>query len=212
MRTRLRVFGVWASGLLLLAGERALAYYDPGVQRWINRDPAPEGGFRASSGTSLGRASDEPRTYQLALNCPVSRWDYLGLDNPGCDLPLSLVRGAVYQRNKDCFLRCCAKHDECYYQSDCTSSSWFVNLVQVVAGRCGPYGMILTLGLEFHPCGRCNQAAAMCFANCAVGLDAGGAKWFCPNGPVPPKGNFYDDYKKIPAVCWQDGQKPETAP
>lgn len=33
--------------LLMLSAERAWAYYDPGVQRWLNRDPLGELGFQS---------------------------------------------------------------------------------------------------------------------------------------------------------------------
>ncbi len=36
---------LFLSLLLLLPAARSSAYYDPGVQRWINRDPAIEPGF-----------------------------------------------------------------------------------------------------------------------------------------------------------------------
>ena len=213
VKTQMNVLlGLLILGGMSLAPPRADGYYDPGVQRWINRDPVAEAGFRATSHSERACTSDTEGAYEFCANSPVGRWDYLGLDNPGCDLPTWVLQSPGYQQHKDCFLRCCAKHDECYYNTDCSWTSWFVNLVQVVSGRCGPYGLILSIGLEFHPCVRCNQQVALCFAKCVAGIDPGGSRWFCPNGPSPPKGNFYDNWDDIPAVCWENGIKPGQPP
>ena len=50
---------------LLLAPHLASAYYDPGVQRWINRDPIEEQG-----GLNL---------YCFVNNAPSRHWDFDGL-------------------------------------------------------------------------------------------------------------------------------------
>jgi hypothetical protein len=55
--------------VFLLSAERVLAYYDPGTQRWINRDPIGESG-----GANL---------YAFGLNAAVGFVDAFGTD-PAC--------------------------------------------------------------------------------------------------------------------------------
>lgn len=93
---------------LLSAAPQAWAYYDPGVQRWLNRDPAMEQGFelvrlqnRISSVAPISRPAyanlrveigpesppsdnaysyaDSPNLYALTVNSPVNYIDGLGL-------------------------------------------------------------------------------------------------------------------------------------
>lgn len=59
--------------LLAFATLPASAYYDPGLQRWLNRDPIQEAG-----GMNL---------FSLCENEPVSALDALGLDGPGIPWP-----------------------------------------------------------------------------------------------------------------------------
>jgi hypothetical protein len=69
MKTR-RKSPVWALAFLALlcANNLASAYYDPGVQRWINRDPVVELGGR--------------NLYRFVRNSPPSRLDPWGLSPP----------------------------------------------------------------------------------------------------------------------------------
>ena len=58
-------------------------FYDPNLQRWINRDPAGEAGFEAarqgSSGPSLAAETLEgPNLYEFVRNDPSSYFDALG--------------------------------------------------------------------------------------------------------------------------------------
>ena len=134
-----------------------------GISLWLSRDPIGELG-----GINL---------YCFVENSPVFYYDYLGLNNPGCD-----VIGAL----SDCQLRCCAEHDKCYDDNDCSWLSW-----------CSP----------IPPCRGCNDDAAGCFAACLFGIGPkDGPKYYCPNGPY--SGNMYDDYGSVPASCWEGGNKP----
>jgi hypothetical protein len=66
--------------LLALGVFEASAFYDPGLQRWINRDPLGEKGFEAFR-TSKRQVSPEGRNLSaFVLNAPVSRWDPTGLE------------------------------------------------------------------------------------------------------------------------------------
>jgi RHS repeat-associated protein len=54
-------------------------FYDPGLQRWINRDPLGEPGFELiRRHPPLGQPG-EPNSYLFVANDPLNRVDYLGL-------------------------------------------------------------------------------------------------------------------------------------
>jgi RHS repeat-associated protein len=58
----------------------ASAYYDPGVQRWINRDPVKElGHFLIRYGNSVQMGLAERNLYEYVRNSPVDLLDPLGL-------------------------------------------------------------------------------------------------------------------------------------
>ncbi len=68
MNMKRNAMSLWPLLMLLLSvawAEHAFAYYDPGVQRWINRDPAKEAG-----GQNLSR---------FVRNDPIGRVDAKGL-------------------------------------------------------------------------------------------------------------------------------------
>jgi RHS repeat-associated protein len=75
------------SGLLLglvlcglVCAPTASAYYDPGVQRWINRDPIDEPGSQVTTGRLVGStAPEEPNQHSFVKNTPVNTTDALGL-------------------------------------------------------------------------------------------------------------------------------------
>jgi hypothetical protein len=69
---------------LLTAPHLASAYYDPGVQRWINRDPINELGFEAlprgrGAAIMIG-ASHSPGLFTFVGNQPVRNLDIFGLE------------------------------------------------------------------------------------------------------------------------------------
>lgn len=122
-------------------------FYDPLSQRWLNRDPKHDLGF--SEIVDLAAARQYRRSpgmrrnfdplYSFAFNQPTLRFDPFGLDSPGCD-------GVPDQTEIPCVLECCAQHDECYQEKDCTASSWFCPL---------------------SPCVKCNAGAVICMVlNC----------------------------------------------
>ena len=71
---------------LLSASHLARAYYDPGTQRWINRDPLGDPGFELLRQRGL-RMTLDPNAYRFVQNDPVDHLDELGLEvvvaNPG---------------------------------------------------------------------------------------------------------------------------------
>jgi RHS repeat-associated protein len=72
---------IWFLALLALlsAPHLASAYYDPGVQRWVNRDPVGDPGFEALRGRKPTIVGDGPNLYAFIHNDPLQRTDALGL-------------------------------------------------------------------------------------------------------------------------------------
>jgi RHS repeat-associated protein len=54
-------------------------YYDPNLQRWPNRDPKKELGFRHLITASWGNLEDEVNLYEFVNNAPVFKFDPKGL-------------------------------------------------------------------------------------------------------------------------------------
>jgi RHS repeat-associated protein len=65
---------------LLAAPHLASAYYDPGVQRWLNRDPVAEKGFELLRGGDGYGGAGAANLYAFAANDPADRIDALGLN------------------------------------------------------------------------------------------------------------------------------------
>lgn len=107
-------------------------------------------------------------------------------DNPGCDM----------FPDTRCTLRCCADHDRCYADNDCSFLSWIPNLVSPL------------LAPLLSACSNCNAVAASCIIRaCATGSEgdpdsdvcfdaACGASYTCP----PP--NEFDCFA-CPSPCSQ---------
>ncbi len=88
--------------------------------------------------------------------------DPLGMDSPGCDLGAAQ---SIMETN--CILGCCANHDKCYHDNNCSFTSWFGNLT--------PFW-------KCSPCMKCNRDVYQCVLNCANPLGS----W--PEAP----GLYYD--------------------
>ena len=65
--------------ITLLAHHTARAWYDPGLQRWINRDPLGEAGFESLRRGATAARVHGGNLYTMARNGPTSRVDPLGL-------------------------------------------------------------------------------------------------------------------------------------
>jgi hypothetical protein len=184
---------------LLFSTHTASAYYDPGVQRWLNRDPIRELGFESLRAHYARRGTptrgEAVNLFDFVNNSPIVNWDYLGLDNPGCDSPATRLP-VLLPGSADCYLRCCAQHDACYAAhrpQPCTSKSWPLAVCPL------------------SPCGHCNRQVLGCFASCALGGDGpDNPPYYCPNGPYA--GNYYWSYSDVPASCWESGSKPPKPP
>jgi RHS repeat-associated protein len=79
------------TGLLVLPllPRTASAYYDPGVQRWLNRDPAADLGFISLSRRIVPTAAIAANIYRFVGNRPVLLVDPLGLTIYYCTVPTS---------------------------------------------------------------------------------------------------------------------------
>ena len=180
--------------------------------RWVNRDPLCERSFILSfmfyrAIKSQNQAGNE---YVYVFNRGNCFYDWIGLDNPGCDIPPSIVNGT----HRDCLRRCCAKHDECYFSRNgtspggkcrCTAGSWSMNIADVYMRMNGAKDLF-----GDNPCKKCNSDVVSCFMSCYVGKEGDGPRWFCPNGDHA--GEFYDRWEDIPASCFESGQKPYWPP
>lgn len=175
-----------------------LRYYNPSTGRWLSSDPIGDAAFRRLNRSLIQRGSEnagelKPRIF--VGNSPIATWDFLGLDDPGCTLPAWLVPGSP---NGDCYLRCCAQHDACYYNrpqhlagtgSACTAASW---------------GLVVC---PISYCGRCNRAVVGCFARCLSGINPPeGDLYFCSRGAF--QGITFNIYEDIPEDCWENNAKP----
>jgi len=112
--------------------------YTPFNGRYISKDPIGEqGGFNLVC---------------FVKNNPILSQDVLGLNNPGCDLPPGIL--GYLEGNRDCYLRCCAQHDSCFYKHRCTQWSFGLNIIQT-GSRCS----ILLYLTGLHPCVTCQAKA-----------------------------------------------------
>jgi RHS repeat-associated protein len=68
--------------LLLTSSQITSAWYDPSLQRWINRDPIGEPGFETTRRPLVNEYADGPNLYAFVLNGPLNEVDYCGL-SPG---------------------------------------------------------------------------------------------------------------------------------
>jgi RHS repeat-associated protein len=174
-----------ASGLVYF-GYR---WYVPGLQRWPNRDPITEPGFAAVTKGGSSALGCSPNLFLFVANDPISKWDYLGLDEPGCDI------GTPGGGTDQCKLRCCFEHDTCIAAFGCTQKSWLG---------------VSPIGLLCSRCARCHAEAAACYAACVANPTSLGPPttpfYYCPNGGSA--GTDYNSYAAIPPSCWTTGVKP----
>jgi hypothetical protein len=182
--------------------QSGLAFYNPSSGRWLNRDPLNDQGPKVGIAQAPEpNRVEEKAHYRFVDQDPVRYWDYLGLDNPGCDLPPKVKEAISKTAGKDCLLRACAQHDACYFKYRCTSKSWGSD-----ASMCLCPLALTFMGQHNRDCAACNCAVVLRIQLCNTGDAGTGDRWFCPNGPT--RGRTYDNYDDIPASCWEDGKKP----
>jgi hypothetical protein len=70
----LGLLAFWCSSVL-----PTLAFYDPGLGRWITRDPVAEHGFRLLDPHCRKASGADPTPYAFALNSPTLHVDHVGL-------------------------------------------------------------------------------------------------------------------------------------
>jgi hypothetical protein len=71
----------WMLALMLglFAVQRAQAFYNPSVGKWLSRDPVAEKGFAFLSATSKDELNSEFNPYGFLNNTALDHFDYLGL-------------------------------------------------------------------------------------------------------------------------------------
>ncbi len=100
----------------------------------------------------IGVKQGNNHLYVYVLNNPLSSIDPQGLDSPGCTIPEWIKKHPI---THECYLNCCAIHDKCYREHDCSCSSWGRTLFG------GPLSRLSS-------CVRCNDAVSLCFARCKL--------------------------------------------
>ena len=152
--------------------------------RWMSRDPIEDVKEQLEAINEIESMAIPVVMYVYVSNDPISAYDRLGLDSPGCD-----GVGVIPGWENDCRLKCCAKHDKCYYDNNCKATSWFSLLNPF---RCS------------NDCDKCNKDAVDCTLACFGGGD--------PNQPDDEKyfcactGSYVKDKNDCPksrCVKWQ---------
>lgn len=147
-------------------------------------------GSRASDRTKCqpqGKCQDQ--LYVFVANNPISTWDYLGLDQPGCDPGAQWVPTTL-PGSTECYLKCCAQHDRCFDVNHC--KAWYA------------WPLIIC---PWSKCGHCGRQVLACMAECALGgsgPDVPGL-YYCPNHDSPDYGRYFDNWNDIPDSCFENG-------
>lgn len=112
MKTKTHVILTFLSLLAYFSGlSTANAFYDPGMQRWLNRDPFADIGFQEISHANTIQ-SPNGDLYIFVNNSPLSNWDALGLapEFRGCrQKQVDQIKQALKdecQKAKDCAKKC----------------------------------------------------------------------------------------------------------
>lgn len=155
MKTQMKaMFGCLVLLAALSAPHLASAYYDPGVQRWINRDPLGEPGFEAIRSanriinaeavihlpsparvtTAMG-AIESANFYTFIKNHPTGIFDPLGLRH----------WDHLWQAGKLCTSKSCSKTCPVQYLDEDDRSKGFLNAP--VPGKCASADAVATPGL-----------------------------------------------------------------
>ncbi|HOC57000.1 MAG TPA: hypothetical protein PKI20_15390 [Verrucomicrobiota bacterium] len=179
--------------LVLLPAERASAYYDPGVQRWINRDPIDDIAMRAAlfqrQVAVLGRGHKaldvRNNTFCYAGNDPADRVDPCGLYDYDDDDNYITQGGKLY--NKRCIANAKANAFRCLKD---VGKSGGINIAICVVG-CLP-----TLALT-------PAAYGICVTAC-LGLDTAGT--------LVGLGQCLDEYNSAFKLCEVCQPKSRKAP
>lgn len=80
MKTSRNLILILLGFMAYFSGPRtANAYYDPGMQRWLSRDPISEIGFYRAVRPAYSRLNVRAKDYRFVLNDPIDWGDYRGL-------------------------------------------------------------------------------------------------------------------------------------
>jgi RHS repeat-associated protein len=170
----------------LICHQTASAYYDPGVQRWINRDPLPERGFetRRFRGGLMALGLKADNEYACCRNNPINYGDPLGLEVDRAGYDGCMAQCAQDRKNRSAKILHAAN---CWGLG--TGIGWGVIGGALGSGAAGPQNGVIVGGVGGVIVGGLNWAGvavlggalnlaqyAICAAHCAYGyLDAGQA-------------------------------------
>lgn len=131
----------------------------------------------------IGFNAGDLNVYRYVFDNPTNQTDPTGEDCPGCDIPDWALGDQA--NDSPCALACCAQHDKCYRDNDCTAWSWGWNIGGAVGGGWvgGWHGAFWGCELAglISDCADCNNDVVACIAACAFGNHmAGKPLYYCP--------------------------------
>lgn len=142
-------------------------YYSAERGRFLQRDPIGIWGDEENLGNG----------YAYVGNRPLVITDLYGMDSPGCD-------GVYDGAETPCILECCAEHDKCYRDYECSARSWLAS---------NPLWVVFK-----NKCSMCNYNVTACITACialSIGDSEEGAvddltksNYYCASHDV-----FFDD-------------------
>ena len=152
----------------------AAAYYDPGVQRWVNRDPFADYGFQEllSDNLSTWRRHDNGNLYTFADNAPSLYIDAFGLVAKGCtrkqEESIKAALKKSCEKAKECAKKCSnSKETGAGVEKACDNSNYQFQCAHKDNPRCQSSGLT---------------------ANCGYALVGGNEMMICPAAFDPKSG------------------------
>lgn len=126
---------------LFFSTETAFAFYDPGTQRWLNRDPLGEPGFEITREYEPDVLADGQNLYRFVGNAPTIRIDGLGLiDIPptwGLSIPPNIPENGGLEKAVRNYVSAC-KCGESPTDFDCHTicDAFYSNVSTILVANC----------------------------------------------------------------------------
>jgi hypothetical protein len=158
---------------LFSAPSLASAYYDPGVQRWINRDPLADNGFlEALSGRRGAGRLSTGNSYTFVDNSSIRSIDPFGMH----------VFKGCRQREKDVIEK--ALKDQCEKAKQCAKCTPAGEAQTGVDAICGGKNLTFNcVGKDFE-----FSDGRSCKAMCGMSRESTGEIYMCPSAFNNPQG------------------------